>query len=71
MAQSGLTDGHDELKGTRKTLKPYITNPENGKINSYSFKTNLNWHSGKFSNHLSTFYTTGEELEPQVRNIPN
>lgn len=40
-------DVHDGLRGTRTTLKPCITNPENWKINNYSFKTNLNWHSSK------------------------
>lgn len=64
------TDAHDELKGTRQTLKSRITNPGNWKINNYSFKTNLNWHSSKFSNHLSTFYTICGELKPPSREHP-
>lgn len=63
------TDAH-ELKGTRQTLKSRITNPGNWKINNYSFKTNLNWHSSKFSNHLSTFYIICGELKPSSREHP-
>lgn len=49
-------DVHDGLREARQILRPCIMNPGNWKINSYSFKTNLNWQSSKFSNLLFTFY---------------
>lgn len=55
-------DVHDGLI-LRQILRPGIMNPGNWKINSYSFKTNLNWQSSKFSNLLFTLYTTCGELK--------